>query len=136
MSASVTLTFVTGTLRGERRQFERPARVVLGRSRDCDVQLPSTLEFQRVSRHHCVLDVDPPQVQVRDLGSRNGTLVNGVSVGQRDPEREPGGGDALAAPWHPLEEGDELQVGDTVLRVHVGTPAASPQGAPAGSAPP
>ena len=36
-----------------------------------------------VSRHHFLLEVCPPQACVRDLGSRNGTYVNGRKVGGR-----------------------------------------------------
>ena len=49
----------------------------LGRSADCDVRLddPST------SRAHCRLSTGPEGVQVHDLGSANGTSVDGVEVG-------------------------------------------------------
>lgn len=54
------------------------AQVVIGRSRDCDVQL----EKQSVSRRHCAVLFDAAQqcLRICDFGSRNGTLVNGQPV--------------------------------------------------------
>jgi pSer/pThr/pTyr-binding forkhead associated (FHA) protein len=53
---------------------------LLGRYRDCEVQLDSS----RVSRRHCCLAFGIGEVLVRDLGSTNGTWINGrrVEVGR------------------------------------------------------
>src|SRR4051812_9108422 len=48
-------------------------RFLVGRERDCHLRPSSDL----VSRHHCVFYVDDYAVRLRDLGSLNGTLVNG-----------------------------------------------------------
>ena len=117
MDIKVTLTFLNGSLKGQKREFSGPARCVIGRAGDCDLQLPSGLEFMEVSRHHCELSIDPPAVQVRDLGSRNGTFINGNNIGQRQPGQAVGG--PAAAGWHVLKEGDELRIGDTFVRVEV-----------------
>ena len=119
MSVKLTLTFTNGTLKGQKREFTRPGKIVIGRSNDCDVQLPTTLEFMDVSRHHCVLDVDPPALQVRDLDSRNGTFVNGENIGQRSRGDFPGA--SGEGGWHTLKEGDELRIGSITLRVEVST---------------
>ncbi|MBI1917808.1 MAG: FHA domain-containing protein [Planctomycetes bacterium] len=123
MSVKITLTFTNGTLKGQKREFSRPGKVVIGRSNDCDLQLPTTLEFMDVSRHHCVLDIDPPALQVRDLGSRNGTFVNGENISQRRGSRDSGSGEVTGANgepgWHVLKEGDELRIGSITLRVEV-----------------
>jgi pSer/pThr/pTyr-binding forkhead associated (FHA) protein len=37
----------------------------------------------RISRYHCLLDINSPDIRVRDLGSLNGTIVNGKKIGQR-----------------------------------------------------
>lgn len=115
MTGTITLTFTDGTLKGQKREFNRPGKYVLGRSRDCDIQLPTTLEFMEVSRHHCMLDIDTSAVQVRDLGSRNGTFVNGEPIGQRPKGDFPGANEELA--WHTLKEGNELRIGSTTLRM-------------------
>jgi transcriptional regulator with GAF, ATPase, and Fis domain len=51
-----------------------------------------------VSRKHCLLRQENGRFQVRDLESRNGTLVNGLAVKEQ---------------W--LRHGDELSVGDSVF---------------------
>ena len=117
MAATITLTFNTSSLAGRKLDLTRPGKYVIGRSSDCDIRLPAGLEFGEVSRHHCVLEIDPAALRVRDLGSRNGTFVNGQTVGQRGCGEEPDVTDD--APWHPLREGDELRLGGTVLRVGV-----------------
>jgi pSer/pThr/pTyr-binding forkhead associated (FHA) protein len=50
--------------------------VVVGRHRRCDVRIASP----RVSRRHCCLALDGDGVLVRDLGSTNGTRINGRRV--------------------------------------------------------
>ena len=117
MSVKITLTFTNGSLKGQKREFTRPGKLVLGRSSDCDIQLPTSMEFMDVSRHHCVIDVDPPALQVRDLGSRNGTFVNGENIGKRPVGDFAGAKDESG--WHVLKEGDELRIASTTLRVDV-----------------
>jgi pSer/pThr/pTyr-binding forkhead associated (FHA) protein len=82
----------------------------LGRHDDCLIRIKSS----QVSRRHCeILEVEG-RLAVRDLGSSNGTFVNGKRVlGQQ-----------------PLKAGDELTVGGVTLRVVTlgGREAAAPQG--------
>jgi pSer/pThr/pTyr-binding forkhead associated (FHA) protein len=52
------------------------ATFVVGRHRWCDVRIGSP----RVSRRHCCLILGRDDVLVRDLGSTNGTLINGQRV--------------------------------------------------------
>jgi pSer/pThr/pTyr-binding forkhead associated (FHA) protein len=52
------------------------AVVMVGRHRRCDVRIASP----RVSRRHCCLALDCDGVLVRDLGSTNGTRINGRRV--------------------------------------------------------
>ena len=49
---------------------------LVGRSRACEVCLDSS----RVSRRHCCLAFGHGEVLVRDLGSTNGTRINGRRV--------------------------------------------------------
>jgi pSer/pThr/pTyr-binding forkhead associated (FHA) protein len=125
MAVKVILTFLNGSLKGRKCEFTEPVKAVIGRANDCEVQLPAGLEFMEVSRHHCELDINPPALAVRDLGSRNGTFVNGLNLGQRLPGQRAGeksnpAGNGNSAPgWHTLKEGDELRIGDTVLRVEL-----------------
>ena len=52
------------------------ALVLVGRDPQCDTRLESNW----VSRRHCILTVDGGEVVVRDLGSTNGTRINGQRV--------------------------------------------------------
>ncbi|HTX58534.1 MAG TPA: FhaA domain-containing protein [Verrucomicrobiae bacterium] len=70
-------------------------RALVGRSEECDIFLvdPS------VSRTHAVVEVDGAEPVVRDLGSTNGTFVNGDRIDTRA-----------------LRSGDELTFGNTKMR--------------------
>lgn len=96
--------------------FEDHARVMIGRSKDCEVRLPADELHSDVSRHHCMLEIAPHCLKLSDLGSRNGTYVNGEKIGQRAP-------DYLTddSPLEPQEvkDGDEIRVGSTRFVVHV-----------------
>lgn len=50
--------------------------VVVGRHTGCDVRLESA----RVSRRHCCIGLDREGVLIRDLGSTNGTRINGQRI--------------------------------------------------------
>src|SRR5947209_20234456 len=79
----------------------------IGRHDDCQLRIKSS----QVSRKHCEVFEKKGLLLVKDLGSSNGTLVNGKKVqGQRV-----------------LEPGDELTIGPVLLRVaKVGAPAHAP----------
>lgn len=49
---------------------------LIGREQDCHLRPSSDL----ISRHHCVFSVDEFSVRLRDLGSTNGTYVNGERI--------------------------------------------------------
>jgi len=48
-------------------------KFLVGREKDCHLRPSSDL----ISRHHCVFQLDDYAVRLRDLGSTNGTGVNG-----------------------------------------------------------
>jgi pSer/pThr/pTyr-binding forkhead associated (FHA) protein len=50
--------------------------VVIGRKEDCDVRL----EHKSVSKMHCIISKTDGLLMLRDLGSTNGTRVNGTRV--------------------------------------------------------
>jgi pSer/pThr/pTyr-binding forkhead associated (FHA) protein len=117
------LTVKEGTQRGRKFVLNRADHWVIGRTEDCSVQLSGGIEYGLVSRHHCALDFEPPDVRVRDLGSLNGTYVNGQLVGRR--QKEPARPDATEVldRGYPLAEGDELRLGPVVFNVHLDLPA-------------
>src|SRR5690348_14188028 len=112
MTATIRLTIVEGPDEGKEFVFRTPERSVVGRAVGCYPRLPSDPFHLTVSRSHCLLQVDPPDVCVTDLGSRNGTYVNGVRIGGADSGEPP----------CPLRDGDELRLGETVFRVSVMEP--------------
>jgi serine/threonine-protein kinase len=122
MAARITLRVTRGKLNGREFVFQERMTCLVGRGPDCLVQLPNDDDHRLVSRHHCLLDVNPPDVRIRDLGSRNGTYVNGVKIGQRPADA--GAEQKLAAPFpeQDLQDGDEIELGGTVLRVEVFCP--------------
>lgn len=51
-------------------------KLLVGRRSSCDIKL----DFQNVSSHHCELEFRDGYWYVRDLGSSNGTKVNGERI--------------------------------------------------------
>ena len=121
--ASVSLSLVNG--RGERSEFvfDERSTCLIGRGEDCSPRLPNDEHHRSVSRHHCMLDINPPDVRIRDFGSRNGTFVNGVKIGQRDSSQSAAQGRGLGSREQDLRDGDEVRLGRSVaFRVNVVVP--------------
>jgi pSer/pThr/pTyr-binding forkhead associated (FHA) protein len=53
-----------------------PGRLVIGRGSECDL----VLDEPEMSRKHALIEVTPAGIYLRDMGSSNGTFVNGVQV--------------------------------------------------------
>ena len=60
-----------------------PNRVLVGRADECDIVLPEA----EVSRRHAVIHREQGRTWVTDLGSANGTTVDGVAVTSTSPLR-------------------------------------------------
>jgi len=121
--ARVTLSATAGPLAGRELAFGERTTCIAGRAADCDPQIVETGPPMLTSRHHCLFDVNPPDLRVRDLGSLNGTHVNGVEIGRRQPGQTPEEGARLPFRERDLEDGDEITLGKTVLRVSIFVPA-------------
>jgi pSer/pThr/pTyr-binding forkhead associated (FHA) protein len=124
MAARVTLTVKEGLQRGRRFVLDQVGKLVIGRTEDCSVRLSGGLDYQLVSRHHCLLDVNPAEVRVRDLGSLNGTYVNGFLIGRRPKSDVAEDATEMIDSGYPLADGDELQLGPVVFDIHLDLPGA------------
>jgi pSer/pThr/pTyr-binding forkhead associated (FHA) protein len=106
------LKVLRGASAGKEVEVRGP-RFYIGRSEECHLRANS----DAISRRHCAITVNDDEVRIRDLGSRNGTYVNGVRID----------GD------HRIQMGDQLRVGPleflvTHLKATKPTPAAKPAG--------
>lgn len=83
---------------GTRRVVEiPPAGLTIGRATDNTV----AIDDPRISRHHARIAPRGRALVMTDLGSTNGTRVNGVAIREIV-----------------LGDGDRIEIGDTTLRVH------------------
>ncbi|MGF1634865.1 MAG: FHA domain-containing protein [Phycisphaerae bacterium] len=84
---------------GQRRSFPLQRDVtVVGRREDCEFRIP----LGEVSRKHCQIVSEDGTLRVEDLGSSNGTFVNGHRVQESE-----------------LEAGDTLQIGPLLFVLQV-----------------
>jgi eukaryotic-like serine/threonine-protein kinase len=135
---TIVVSVIEGPEAGRRFEFPEADNFIVGRDDPrSSAHLRLSPEDRYVSRHHFVVEVRPPNVQVTDAGSANGTWV------MRRGERE----------WTRVEEtrvedGDRIKAGHTVLEISseapaepqqpasaAGTPTAEPQQAGPESAP-
>ncbi|MEL6329321.1 MAG: FHA domain-containing protein [Planctomycetota bacterium] len=72
----------------------KKSRSVIGRQTDCEIRVP----VGEVSRQHCEIVIEDGGVRISDLGSSNGTEVNGRQIRS-----------------HELSPGDVIAVGPLVL---------------------
>jgi predicted Zn finger-like uncharacterized protein len=70
-----SLAVILGANAGQIFPVTQP-RVVLGRGVNCDIQLQDS----EISRRHAMLEIKGDAATVTDLGSTNGTFVDGVRV--------------------------------------------------------
>lgn len=115
--SKVIIDAIDGPMVGKRWEFNEPDTWVVGRSPDCHAQLD--VSDGTVSRHHLLLEVRPPEVRVRDLGSRNGTFVNDQKIGGRSRGETLESGRRRLFPEREIDHGDELRVGANRFRVRI-----------------
>jgi predicted component of type VI protein secretion system len=74
---------------------------IVGRAPECKLRPNSDM----VSRRHCMITVGEGKATIRDLGSRNGTILNGERI----------------AGEHELRTGDKIRIGPLEFEVHLST---------------
>jgi serine/threonine-protein kinase len=96
---AIGLQIIAGPHQGAHFQFDQEGPVIVGRSPTANLPL---VKDCYLSRHHFLLEPQPPHCYLRDLGSDNGTRVNGQPVVECY-----------------LRHGDIVAVGETRLRFDV-----------------
>jgi pSer/pThr/pTyr-binding forkhead associated (FHA) protein len=93
------LIIMTGKHQGKKMALVEGSKLVIGRDEGVAVRLATS----EVSRRHCAIRVRDGVVSVEDLGSRNGTQINDVSITGRTN----------------LKPGDILRVGPMLFQFEV-----------------
>lgn len=125
MPAKVTLKVSKGDMAGKEFVFDERDSCLIGRSKDCRVRVPGKVD-RTISRRHCLLDINPPDIRIRDYGSLNGTRINDNVIGKRQKGQTPDEGAKLAEENfsdHDLQDGDRLKLGKTLFEVAIVAPA-------------
>ncbi len=93
------LRFISGKYQGGEFPLRAHREIVIGRSSDLDMVLVEDM----VSRKHAKITTDDTAVAIQDLGSTNGTFVNGEKVRKVD-----------------LQDGDRILIGTSIIKlIHV-----------------
>lgn len=96
-SIAPTLVVISGKPLGKSFYLTQE-KMVLGRDLTADISIGETA----ISRKHTEFFLSPQGVQVKDLGSTNGTFVNDIKL-TKDT-------------YHPLNDGDLVRCGSTLLK--------------------
>jgi pSer/pThr/pTyr-binding forkhead associated (FHA) protein len=103
------LRFISGKYQGGEFPLPPNREIVVGRSSELDMVLVEDM----VSRRHAKIIVTEEQIFIQDLGSTNGTFVNGEKIKRAK-----------------LNEGDRILIGTSIIKLVAADPsstAASPQ---------
>jgi len=92
----LALRFISGKYQGGEYPLDDGQQVVVGRSSDLDMVLVEEM----VSRRHAIISLRDGVVAIEDLGSTNGTFVNGEKVSKTV-----------------LREGDRVLIGTNILKL-------------------
>src|ERR1700690_1828960 len=103
---SYVLRFISGKYQGGEFPIATDKQILVGRSSDLDMVLVEDM----VSRKHARIAMQADQIWIEDLGSTNGTFVNGEKIKRAR-----------------LKEGDRVLIGTSILKVIAGEGQAQPR---------
>jgi hypothetical protein len=109
---AVELEVVRGKTKGAVFSFAEHDTFIFGRAADAHARIAGD---PAVSRYHFLLEVNPPHARLKDLGSTNGTGVDGRKYGGKPAPGEA----APPGPMVDLRDGSEVKVGSTVFRIRL-----------------
>ncbi|NJN75979.1 MAG: protein kinase [Synechococcaceae cyanobacterium RL_1_2] len=117
MTIKISLQFLNSSLRDQTYTYDERTMVLIGRNDDCDIKLPKIEEFSQISRHHCLLNINPPEIRIRDLGSKNGTYINDQKIGQRPKYLTPEEAKKLPYVETELRDNDTIRIDNLLIQV-------------------
>ncbi len=117
MPNQIILDVTAGPIKGQKFTFDNHDTFIFGREDDCHARLSKN--DTTASRHHFILEANPPAATICDLGSLNGTYINGVKYGGRAKHLTPEQARMLTAESTKLQDGDEIKVGNTIFNVSI-----------------
>jgi hypothetical protein len=108
---ALALRFISGKYQGGEFPMVPEKAIIVGRSSDLDMVLVEEM----VSRKHARITYDKDKIVIEDLGSTNGTFVNGEKIKRAQ-----------------LKEGDRILIGTSILKLIIqeSAPASRQQGRP------
>src|SRR3954466_1562667 len=95
-TAQWALRFISGKYQGGEFPLRPHREIIIGRSSDLDMVLVEDM----VSRKHAKITTDDAVVTIQDLGSTNGTFVNGEKVRKAE-----------------LKDGDRILIGTSIIKM-------------------
>lgn len=120
MAAKVIIDVISASKKKSVFSYEAHDTFIVGRMGDCHVCIE---DDSYLSRHHFILEVNPPNARLQDLASLNGTYVNGNKYGGRNVYETPEEARVkYKFPWVDLKNGDIIKTGDTHFNIFMETP--------------
>jgi len=117
MPGKIVIKIITGPLSGKEMIFDRYETIMLGRLPECHISIS---DDQSISRYHFMLEINPPLAKLKDLGSLNGTWVNGIQLGGR--HKSENSSQHINKKEVALNDGDKIEVGNTIIEVRIKEP--------------
>jgi eukaryotic-like serine/threonine-protein kinase len=83
MSPKVIITVIDGSLQDKQFEYTKKTECSIGREDSCTIVLSNDdSKYGGISRKHCLLDIDPPCVRIKQLSDTTTTKLNGIAIGK------------------------------------------------------